>query len=317
MANRCKPPRLEDVRIPRGRFLGPTIASARIEQLLRGDRPFLIGRMGNAEQQVSFCFHTQNASAQAAAMAQIDRNAGVYWTPSARGLTRAAVLRAYAAEFVRALQLSDLVGTYNAPSSGGRRDVYEAALMTWYCMPRAGCDAIEPRMLEPRVADRYHVAPWSAALAGRTVLVVSPFEDSIRSQYARRHKVWSAATAKMLPDFELKTVKTRMSAIGHRPHRDFLETLQVLQQAVKAAQPFDVALMGCGGYGLPLAAYIRGNLSRSAIYVGGGLQLMFGITGGRWLRRPDVQALTNKFWVRPSAAETPRNAMELERSSYF
>ena len=44
---------------------------------------------------------------------------------------------------------------------------------------------------------------------------------------------------------------------------------------------------------------------------------MFGITGGRWLRRPDVQALTNEFWVRPSAAETPRNAMELEQSSYF
>ena len=247
MATRCKPPRLDDVRIPRSRFLGPTNASARIEQLLRGDRAFLITRMGNAEQQVSFCFHTQKASAQQAAMAQIDSNAGVYWTPSARGLTRAAVLRAYAAEFVRALQLSDLVGTYNAPSSGGRSDVYEAALMTRYCMPRAGCDAIEPRMLEPRFADRYRVTPWSTALAGRTVLVVSPFEDSIRSQYARRHKVWGAATARMLPDFKLKTVKTSMSAIGHRPHRDFLETLQVLQQAVKAAQPFDVALMGCGG----------------------------------------------------------------------
>ena len=62
------------------------------------------------------------------------------------------------------------------------------------------------------------------------MLVVSTFEDSIRSQYARRHKVWGAATAKMLPDFELKTVKTRMSAIGHRPHRDFLETLQVLRR---------------------------------------------------------------------------------------
>ena len=35
------------------------------------------------------------------------------------------------------------------------------------------------------------------------------------------------------PEFELKTVKTNMSAIGHRPHRDFLETLGVLQQAVK------------------------------------------------------------------------------------
>ena len=94
-------------------------------------------------------------------------------------------------------------------------------------------------------------------------------------------------------------------------------TLGVLQQAVKAAQPFDVALMGCGGYGLPLAAYIRGNLSRSAIYVGGGLQLMFGITGSRWLGRADMKPLVNEFWVRPSASETPVNAIQFERASYF
>ena len=86
---------------------------------------------------------------------------------------------------------------------------------------------------------------------------------------------------------------------------------------MKAAQPFDVALMGCGGYGLPLAAYIRGNLSRSAIYVGGGLQLMFGITGSRWLGRADMKPWVNEFWVRPSASETPVNAIQFERASYF
>ena len=37
-------PQLEDVRIPRSRFLGPANASARIEQLLRGGRPFLVTR---------------------------------------------------------------------------------------------------------------------------------------------------------------------------------------------------------------------------------------------------------------------------------
>ena len=68
---------------------------------------------------------------------------------------------------------------------------------------------------------------------------------------------------------------------------------------------------------LPLAAYIRGNLSRSAIYVGGGLQLMFGITGSRWLGRADMKPLVNEFWVRPSASETPVNAIQFERASYF
>ena len=70
--------------------------------------------MGNAEQEVSFCFHTQNARARSTQSWQIDRNAGVSWTLCvfARGLTYAAMMRVYAAEFVRALELSDLVGTY-------------------------------------------------------------------------------------------------------------------------------------------------------------------------------------------------------------
>jgi hypothetical protein len=32
---------------------------------------------------------------------------------------------------------------------------------------------------------------------------------------------------------------------------------------------FDVALLGCGGYGLPLVNYIRNYKNKSAIYMGG------------------------------------------------
>ena len=61
----------------------------------------------------------------------------------------------------------------------------------------------------------------------------------------------------------------------------------------------------------------RGNLSRSAIYVGGGTQLMFGIWGSRWVGRPDVKAIANEFWVHPSKSEVPSNAKKLEGAAYF
>ena len=267
------------------------------------------------EQEAAFCFHEQGATAHALKRGQLENNAGVYWTKSDRGLSRDEMLAVYAAEFVRAMSLSDFIGTYSTPPED-RTDAFEAALVTRYCLPRAECSPVKPRVLEPRFADVYHYEPWSAALEGKTVLIIHPFEESIRSQYARRRQVWP--DARMLPDFaELKVVKVPISAVGRHPHRDFLETLQVLQQAVAAAQPFDVALMGCGGYGLPLAAYIRGNLSRSAIYVGGGTQLMFGIWGSRWVGRPDVKAIANEFWVHPSKSEVPSNAKKLEGAAYF
>ena len=36
---------------------------------------------------------------------------------------------------------------------------------------------------------------------------------------------------------------------------------------------FDIALVACEGYGMPICNFIKGKLNKSAIYVGGGLQL--------------------------------------------
>ena len=54
---------------------------------------------------------------------------------------------------------------------------------------------------------------------------------------------------------------------------------------------FDIALLGCGCYGHPLCDFIRNELNKSAIYVGGGLQLLFGVMGKRWLERQDWQKI--------------------------
>ena len=149
-------------------------------------------------------------------------------------------------------------------------------------------------------------------------MLIHPFEESIRSRTRADAEVWP--DARMLPDFaELKLVKVPISAVGRHPHRDFLETLQVLQQAVEAAQPFDVALMGCGGYGLPLAAYIRGNLSRSAIYVGGGCA-----AGRVWhlgqplgIRAARRRGHRERVLGAPSRSRVPSNAKKLEGAAYF
>ena len=67
---------------------------------------------------------------------------------------------------------------------------------------------------------------------------------------------------------------------------------------------FDVALIGAGAYGLPLAAYVKG-LGKKAVHLGGPTQLMFGIRGKRWDQWPQFQKLYNEHWTRPLAEETP------------
>lgn len=55
---------------------------------------------------------------------------------------------------------------------------------------------------------------------------------------------------------------------------------------------FEVALIGCGAYGFPLAAYCK-SIVKQGIHIGGSLQLYFGIKG----KRRDRFGFYNEFWV--------------------
>ena len=81
---------------------------------------------------------------------------------------------------------------------------------------------------------------------------------------------------------------------------------------------FDVALIGCGCYGLPLAAHVK-SLGKSAVHMGGALQLLFGIRGKRWDAAGDwvEQGLFNEHWVRPSDEETPQKSSGVEGGCYW
>jgi hypothetical protein len=45
---------------------------------------------------------------------------------------------------------------------------------------------------------------------------------------------------------------------------------------------FDVALLACGSYAMPLGDFVASEMRKKAIYVGGILQLIFGIMGRRY-----------------------------------
>jgi hypothetical protein len=159
-----------------------------------------------------------------------------------------------------------------------------------------------------------HRDPWSEALKGRTVLVVHPFETSIRSQYAKREKLF--ADPRVLPDFELKTVVPPQSLARNRiGFRSWFEAFEALRDRV-AATSFDVALVACGAYGLPLAAAIKG-MGRQAIHLGGALQLMFGIKGRRWDGWEMLAPHVNEHWATPLDSERPPHHWRVEGGCYW
>ena len=188
------------------------------------------------------------------------------------------------------------------------------------------CDAasiVHHRSLEPWMYARPMSESWTAALAGRRVLLVTPFVSTIRKQLARCEKVWGSHNAAYLcpRGMEVVFVKSPYTFLTNRsvPWTTHLADLKSRVAALMEGSGFDAAFLGCGGFGLPLAHFIRAGLNRTAIYVGGGLQLWFGILGGRWNRNPYIRPHMNVHWTRPFKSETPetRIAASIESSTYW
>jgi len=160
-------------------------------------------------------------------------------------------------------------------------------------------------------------SPWSTELEGKVVLVVHPFARTIESQY-REHREELFENPRVLPEFELKTLVAVQSIAGSDcGYPSWSRALDHMRDEV-AATDFDVAVIGAGAYGLPLAAEVK-RLGRQAVHLGGATQLLFGIKGRRWeVESPDdIAPLFNEHWVRPSAEETPTDSGMVEGGCYW
>lgn len=160
--------------------------------------------------------------------------------------------------------------------------------------------------------------PWTKALKGKRVLVVHPFVESIRYQYENnRTKLWD--NPDVLPEFkELLTLKAVQSIADakEQPYKDWFEALKYMEDEISKLD-FDVAIIGCGAYGMCLAAHVK-RMGKIAIHLAGWTQMLFGVYGNRWIKdQPEYSKFINKYWIRPNEKERPRGALKIENGCYW
>jgi hypothetical protein len=159
-----------------------------------------------------------------------------------------------------------------------------------------------------------HATPWSRVLRHRRVLLVHPFAHLALQQYRRRTALFPDRD--VLPEFTLLALPTVVSIAGNQTtFADWFSALDHMSAQI-ARESFDVAIIGAGAYGLPLAAVVK-RLGRQAVHLGGATQILFGIRGTRWDGRPNFQRLFNDAWVRPDAESRPPKWRELENGAYW
>lgn len=161
-----------------------------------------------------------------------------------------------------------------------------------------------------------HQNPWSIALKNKKVLVIHPFTESINLQFNKKNMLFKDKG--VLPDFELITYKPIQSFAGNYKnleYKDWFEALESMERDISAIE-FDIAILGCGSYGFPLASFIK-KMGKKSIHLGGATQIMFGVMGKRWEEEYDMSAYINEYWIRPSIDETPKNFVDVEEGCYW
>jgi len=161
----------------------------------------------------------------------------------------------------------------------------------------------------------YFDNPWSEELENKKVLVVNPLVHTMRYQFnKKRDKLW--VNKNVLPEMDLLLYESVQSLGGVGPHSSWSESLNVMKDDISKLD-FDFALLGCGTYGLPLLNHIKNNLNKSVVYVGGAVQIFFGIKGKRWDGDPHINKFYNDSWRRPFESEIPKYAQMVEDGCYW
>lgn len=268
-----------------------------ISHLLDSDKPIMVARIGGAELSCirNFLKRKKNNKIKYKESIKLamSNNAGFF--PST-----VEMLDRFTEEFLELLTNVDVMGVW---LSKGEDYIYH----NYFKDARL----VRLRSIEPY----YHLSPWSVNLKGRKVLVIHPFQETIITQYKNRRE-YLFDNQDILPLFHLETIKAVQSNANSKTiFGNWFQAYQYMCEEI-LKKDFEIAIIGAGAYGLPLASFIK-KLGKKAIHMGGATQILFGIKGKRWDNHEVISKLYNQYWVRPLESETPQGYQAVEDGCYW
>lgn len=159
-------------------------------------------------------------------------------------------------------------------------------------------------------------------LARQKLVFISPFahllkkratQEIFESVWAKTHKKWfhpAGIEALEIPYSYGNSVAT---------HQQFGTSIQLYAHICERldAVDYDVAFLGVGALGLPLAAHIKAQ-GKVAISLGGHLQVLFGIKGARWNESQEWKSqYFNEAWIDMPQEYHPKDTAALTDNSAY
>jgi len=283
------------------------VSNNEIIKLILSNKPFMVTRTSLGGEIFISALYKLNKPFNEHFLYMLSNNAGIYFKEQQD-------VKLYADMYCKSLNNSDLIAVFNHLSYIN----YQKAII-----PNNKI-LLHNRALEPfYICESRESIPWTHFLKGKKVLIIHPFVDSFQKQINNNFNIFGNNTSKFLFHKEQEFIfyKPFMTHGGIHIHNSWKETFDIMCNDIFNLD-FDIALLGCGGYGVPLCNFIRTQLNKSSIYIGGGLQLMFGIMGKRWENNDFWNKIKNEYspnFIKPSEDEQlPNNGgNKIENNCYW
>ena len=155
--------------------------------------------------------------------------------------------------------------------------------------------------------------PTYKSIPHKKILIITSHKKTTLSQLSHLDKLYNKPIFNNAEFYIYKPVQQNAGSHDANSWRVHYNSMKQDLVDIKKNFNFDIALVSAGGFGMLLCNYIYTELNTSTIYVGGALQLFFGIIGKRWINNNNI----NEFWVKPLTEDKPLNTMLCEGSCYW
>jgi hypothetical protein len=272
-----------------------------IKEIIQENKPFFIGRIAGCELKVAYCFQKGNLLDIVDELRELENNAGIYTDNNAS-------LVEYTNKLIESYDHCTVIAEWE---QGGKVFSHTGSGQEYISKRTPKTPKIDARALEPY----YFKENWMPALKGKRVLVIHPFSKTFQKQATNLKSIFPGKS--WFEDCQIEFMQPPLTLAGNHGNKDWKEHLTPFLESLRDAKDFDIALVAAGGYGMLIADHIFKEMNKSVMYIGGALQLFFGVIGKRWFDNKEIVKIVNDEWVRPDKSDKPENFIKVEKGCYW
>lgn len=274
--------------------------------ILNSNKPFFIGRLsGNETRFVGDILSGNSVSPD------LFRNmlygAGISFSDTAD-------IELYIQLYDIAVSHCDMLGVWNGNMRMQAANYYRHLDTEHAKIPQIAAQALEPYYYMDSSKYQFH-----KIFENKRVLIISSHYETVKAQIDKRSTLFNQPIFSDSTQFFV--YKPPQQNGGSHNGQSWVEHADKMRFDLKNIKEnkfdFDIALVSCGGFGMIMSDYIFSSLKTSVMYVGGALQIYFGIMGQRWTSNDRIARHMNNEWVRPMDQDKPKHPNLCENNCYW